>query len=270
MHGILCPDRRQVPRPRRQVVGATRDRDGGQASAHGSHRLCRAARAQQPPVGRLATLGLRLGDRVGTLAWNTQHHLEIYYATMGAGLVCHTLNPRLTVAHLAAIINEAEDRVLAVGVEPGAAADASCCRCVPRSSMSWSWTESCRTAARTRGMDGQIVAARSAARATRRGGRLGRLRRGGARRALLHLGHDGRAQGRALHPSLQLSAHAARAAGRRDRADRPRRGAGRRADVPRQWLGPALRRAGGGRQARAARPPCRWRQPGDADARREA
>jgi fatty-acyl-CoA synthase len=62
--------------------------------------------------GALAALGLRLGDRVGTLAWNTQHHLETYYAAMGAGLVCHTLNPRLTPAHLAAIIEEAEDRVL--------------------------------------------------------------------------------------------------------------------------------------------------------------
>ncbi len=64
--------------------------------------------------GALNALGLRFGDRVGTLAWNTQHHLEIYYATMGAGLVCHTLNPRLTIAHLAAMINEAEDHALAI------------------------------------------------------------------------------------------------------------------------------------------------------------
>jgi fatty-acyl-CoA synthase len=64
--------------------------------------------------GALATLGLALGDRVGALGWNTQHHFEIYYATMGSGLVCHTLNPRLTVQHMAAMINEAEDRVLAV------------------------------------------------------------------------------------------------------------------------------------------------------------
>jgi 3-(methylthio)propionyl---CoA ligase len=63
--------------------------------------------------GALASLGLGLGDRIGTLAWNTQHHLEMYYAAMGAGLVCHTLNPRLTPAHLAAMVNEAEDRVLA-------------------------------------------------------------------------------------------------------------------------------------------------------------
>ena len=64
--------------------------------------------------GALLALGLDLGDRIGTLAWNTQHHVEVYYAAMGAGLVCHTLNPRLTAAHLAAMINEAEDRVLAI------------------------------------------------------------------------------------------------------------------------------------------------------------
>ena len=64
--------------------------------------------------GALERLGLGLGDRVGTLAWNTQHHLEVYYALMGAGMVCHTLNPRLTAAHLAAMINEAQNRALAV------------------------------------------------------------------------------------------------------------------------------------------------------------
>ncbi len=64
--------------------------------------------------GALQHLGLRFGDRLGTLAWNTQHHVEMYYAAMAAGMVCHTLNPRLTAAHLAAMINEAEDRALAV------------------------------------------------------------------------------------------------------------------------------------------------------------
>ncbi|HEY1750482.1 MAG TPA: AMP-binding protein [Caulobacteraceae bacterium] len=64
--------------------------------------------------GALAALGLQRGERVGTPAWNTQHHLEMYYAAMGAGLVCHTLNPRLMATHLAAMVNEAGDRVLAV------------------------------------------------------------------------------------------------------------------------------------------------------------
>jgi acyl-CoA synthetase (AMP-forming)/AMP-acid ligase II len=86
--------------------------DAGQVSARGSYAGLRARSNRLS--GALLSLGLSVGDRVGTLAWNTLHHLEIYYATMGAGLVCHTLNPRLTVAHLAAMINEAEDRVLAV------------------------------------------------------------------------------------------------------------------------------------------------------------
>ncbi|GAA0302517.1 hypothetical protein GCM10009087_10360 [Sphingomonas oligophenolica] len=67
--------------------------------------------------GALTALGLKLGDRVGTLAWNTRHHLEFYYAAMGVGLVCHTLNPRLTVAHLATMINEAENRMLVVAAD---------------------------------------------------------------------------------------------------------------------------------------------------------
>jgi fatty-acyl-CoA synthase len=64
--------------------------------------------------GALAALGVARGDRVATLAWNTRHHLETYYAVMGLGAVCHTLNPRQTAEHLAEIVNEAEDVVLAV------------------------------------------------------------------------------------------------------------------------------------------------------------
>jgi fatty-acyl-CoA synthase len=66
--------------------------------------------------GALATLGLKFGDRIATLAWNTRHHFEVYYAAMGAGIVCHTLNPRLTPNQLAAMIGEAGERVLAVSV----------------------------------------------------------------------------------------------------------------------------------------------------------
>lgn len=67
--------------------------------------------------GAFAALGLGLGDKVATLAWNTPHHLEVYYGAMGMGLVCHTLNPRLTVAQIAAMIAEADDRVLAVAAD---------------------------------------------------------------------------------------------------------------------------------------------------------
>jgi len=65
--------------------------------------------------GALAQLGLVFGDRLATLAWNTQHHLEVWYGVMGAGLICHTLNPRLTIAHLSMMVQEAADRLLCVG-----------------------------------------------------------------------------------------------------------------------------------------------------------
>ena len=42
----------------------------------------------------LARLGVQPGDRVGTLAWNTHRHMELYYAVSGSGAVLHTLNPR--------------------------------------------------------------------------------------------------------------------------------------------------------------------------------
>ncbi len=60
----------------------------------------------------LARLGCGPGDRVGTLAWNGYRHLELYYATTGSGLVCHTINPRLFSEQIAWIADNAQDRVL--------------------------------------------------------------------------------------------------------------------------------------------------------------
>lgn len=65
--------------------------------------------------GALLDCGLRPGERIATLAWNSRHHVEVWYAAMGVGLVCHTLNPRLTVQQLAAMVIQADDRMLAVG-----------------------------------------------------------------------------------------------------------------------------------------------------------
>jgi fatty-acyl-CoA synthase len=60
----------------------------------------------------LSELGVRPGDRVGTLAWNTARHLEIWYGVMGIGAVCHTLNPRLHPDQICWLIRHAEDRVI--------------------------------------------------------------------------------------------------------------------------------------------------------------
>ncbi len=62
----------------------------------------------------LAALGVQHGDRVATMAWNTARHIEAWYAVMGMGAVCHTLNPRLFPDQLCYIINHAEDKILIV------------------------------------------------------------------------------------------------------------------------------------------------------------
>ncbi len=60
----------------------------------------------------LRALGVRKGDRVGTLAWNSTRHLEIYFAAPMMGAVLHTVNLRLSAQDITYIINHAEDRVL--------------------------------------------------------------------------------------------------------------------------------------------------------------
>lgn len=62
----------------------------------------------------LTASGIVGGDRVATLGWNTQRHLEAYYGVSGIGAVCHTLNPRLHPTQLVYIMNHAEDRILLV------------------------------------------------------------------------------------------------------------------------------------------------------------
>ena len=60
----------------------------------------------------LAGLGAGLGEHVATLAWNTQGHVETWFATMGIGAVCHTLNPRLTESHLVSMLQQSQARIL--------------------------------------------------------------------------------------------------------------------------------------------------------------
>jgi fatty-acyl-CoA synthase len=62
----------------------------------------------------LLRLGIKPGDRVGTLAWNTWRHFELYYGVSGIGAVCHTINPRLYEDQIVYIVNHAQDRILFV------------------------------------------------------------------------------------------------------------------------------------------------------------
>jgi acyl-CoA synthetase (AMP-forming)/AMP-acid ligase II len=60
----------------------------------------------------LLRLGIKPGDRVGTLAWNTFRHFELYYGISGIGAICHTINPRLFDDQIVYIVNHAADRLL--------------------------------------------------------------------------------------------------------------------------------------------------------------
>ncbi len=65
----------------------------------------------------LTALGVQLGDRIATLAWNTYRHFEIYYAVSGIGAITHTLNPRLAPAQFTYIVNHAEDSYIFVDAD---------------------------------------------------------------------------------------------------------------------------------------------------------
>lgn len=58
--------------------------------------------------------GVGLGDRIATMAWNTDRHMESWFGIMGLGAVCHTLNPRLFSEQLDYIVNHAQDDILFV------------------------------------------------------------------------------------------------------------------------------------------------------------
>jgi fatty-acyl-CoA synthase len=62
----------------------------------------------------LKRLGIGVGDRVATLAWNTYRHFELYYGISGTGAVLHTLNPRLFAEQLVYMVNHAEDQIVCV------------------------------------------------------------------------------------------------------------------------------------------------------------
>ena len=69
------------------------------------------ARTQQL-ANALVALGVKPGDRVATLGWNTWRHIELYYAISGIGAVCHTINPRLAPDQICYIANDAQDVAL--------------------------------------------------------------------------------------------------------------------------------------------------------------
>ncbi|MBI2754785.1 MAG: fatty-acid--CoA ligase [Betaproteobacteria bacterium] len=60
----------------------------------------------------LGALGIKMPDRVGTLAWNGYRHYELYYAISGIGAIINTINPRLFPDQITYISNHAENTTL--------------------------------------------------------------------------------------------------------------------------------------------------------------
>ncbi len=77
----------------------------------GTHRYTyRDAHRRSRQLARaLSALGVKPAERIGTLAWNSHRHFEIYFAVSGMGAICHTINPRLFPEQITYIVNHAED-----------------------------------------------------------------------------------------------------------------------------------------------------------------
>src|SRR3989304_4644850 len=100
-HAATFPGTRQVLRPPTWSEGPIHTTDYAQLRA-------RALKVSQ----RLAKDGIKPGDRVATLAWNTWRHMESWYGITGIGAIYHTVNPRLFPEQIVWIVNHAADRVM--------------------------------------------------------------------------------------------------------------------------------------------------------------
>ena len=97
--------------PRTEVVTARE----GQSSSRVGYAVLRDRARKVSAV--LADFGVVRGERVATLAWNSQGHMESWFGIMGMGAVCHTLNPRLTSEQLAWMLSQSGARILIVSAD---------------------------------------------------------------------------------------------------------------------------------------------------------
>src|SRR5919198_4811317 len=105
IHHIL--DRMRNVYGNKEVVTLTESGTERATYSEVAERIDRLARA-------LDSLGVKQGDRVATFAWNSQRHLEVYYAVPCVGAVLHTLNIRLFEEQLIYVANHAEDQIVFV------------------------------------------------------------------------------------------------------------------------------------------------------------
>ena len=115
MRGLIMDRPLLISSLLRHVSAVSGDREFVARTVEGSiHRYTYddAHRRTRQLANALAALGVKQGDRVATLAWNTHRHFEAYFAIAGMGAVSHTVNPRLHPSQIVYILNHAEDVVL--------------------------------------------------------------------------------------------------------------------------------------------------------------
>ena len=194
---------------------------------------------------RLEKDGIKLGDRVATLAWNTWRHLEAWYGIMGIGAIYHTVNPRLFPDQIVWIINHAEDRVMMTDLTfvPLLEKIADKLPTIERYIVLTDGAHMPQTSLKNAVAYEDWIAGEDGDFAWRA------VRREHRRRHVLHLRHHRQSQGRALLAPLQRAAHHDRGAARRHGRVGRRHDPAGRADVPRQCLGPGADLPDGGRHA---------------------
>ena len=199
----------------------------------------------------LRRLGISGDQRVATFMWNNAEHLTAYLAIPSMGAVLHTLNIRLSPDQIAFIANEAEDQVIIADLSVAGLL-------APVLPM----LETVHTVIAVGNGDvdvlresGKVVLHYDdvlAAEASEFG--WPELDETSAAAMCYTSGTTGQSERRCLQPSFELSARNDDQHRQCRRLGLRRQGAGHCADVPRQFVGDAVRRHDGGRRDGADRP----------------
>ena len=181
---------------------------------------------------RLERDGIKPGDRVATLAWNTARHLESWYGIIGIGAIYHTVNPRLFPDQIGWIVNHAEDRMMFVDLTflPILEKHADGLKTIERYVVLTDAAHMPKTTLKN------AVAYEDWIDEVDDDFAWKIVRREHRRRHVLHLGHHRQSEGRALFAPLQRPARLHGGAAGCHGHLGARRGAAGGADVPRQWL----------------------------------
>src|SRR5512146_2416789 len=65
----------------------------------------------------LSSLGVRPGDTIGVMDWDSHRYLECFFAVPMMGAVLHTVNVRLSPEQIVYTVNHAEDDIMLVNAE---------------------------------------------------------------------------------------------------------------------------------------------------------